>query len=76
MEAMATKEEIKKMQKEAQEFASFLVRNEITFKSETNECDNDTAIYFDIEAKDNKKVTFFFKDNGYVGIEVKNGKES
>lgn len=60
-----------KMKKRAGDFAKMLIDYEIEFKQQINDCDDGLAVYFDIEARNDKKITFFFKDNGYVGIEVK-----
>ena len=69
---MSEETDYEKMKKEAGEFSTWLVKHEFTFKTETNECNPDgIAVYFDVEARDDKIVTFIFKDNGYVGIQLK-----
>ena len=59
------------MKKKASEFAKFCIENEWNFTQETNECDEGLAVYFDIKGRDDKIITVFFKDNGYVGIQLK-----
>ena len=60
-----------KMKEDAGEFAKWLIKSEQEFTQEINDCDDGVASYFDIKARNDKIVTVFFKDNGYVGIEVK-----
>jgi hypothetical protein len=65
------KTDYNKMKEDAGEFAKWLIKTEQTFKQEITDCDSGLAVYFDINSRDNKVVTIFFKENGYVGIEVK-----
>lgn len=82
MNEKETKEQIKeeyieeerdynKMKKEAGDFAKWLVKHEQAFSQEILDCNDGLAVYFDIETRDDKIITIFFKDNGYVGMEVK-----
>lgn len=59
-----------KMKEKAGNFAAFLIDVELDFSQQIGECNDGLAVYFDVEAR-NGKITIFFKDNGYVGIEIK-----
>ena len=61
----------KKMKKEAGEFAKLLIKWEQDFEQKISDCNGGLACYFDIEGRNGKTITIFFKDNGYVGFEVK-----
>jgi hypothetical protein len=59
-----------KMKENAGEFAKMLIKFEQDFKQQLTNCGDGLAIYFDIQARNDKTITVFFKDNGYVGFEV------
>lgn len=55
----------------ASKFSNFLVENEIEFTHKADGFGDGVAVYFNIKDSNGKVITFYFKDNGYVGVEVK-----
>ena len=68
-------EDYKLMKERAGEFAKLCIKNEWKFTQEINDCDEGVAVYFDIKGRNNKIITVFYKDNGYVGIQLKDEDE-
>jgi hypothetical protein len=72
MDEEITKEDYENMKKKAIEFAKILIEGEKEFKFDVNDCDEGVGAYFNIKTtEDNKIITIYFKDNGYMGIMVK-----